>query len=190
MAQFGTGPQFAAQCPRVDAPDGWRAWLDTDGPVPDALAQRARAMAADASVAMGASENFPLPGVVALLRVEPRVWVRDSSNALVEGCFRVGAVYLPSESPATVQAPAVADVESVWTKAAAILTAVTLGTGIIATLSSWAASSSKKRSSATVAQSLASVWAPSRSPSGRSASGYRRSRSLSRATRRARRRAS
>lgn len=184
MPQFGAGTQLAAQCPRPDAPDGYRLWdPDWDGPVPDALAQRARAMATDASTPMGAMESFPLPGVVALIRVETHVWGPDASGKLVAGCFRTAGAYLPVEKTTLVQ-PLTR--ESPWAKAAAILTVFTVGAGIIATLTSWA--SSKSRSPTAVARSPVSARA--RSGSLRSASGPRRSRSRSRATRRVRRRAS
>lgn len=183
MAQFGPGTQLAAQCPRPDAPDGFRLWSpDWDGPVPDPLAQRATTMAKDSSVPMGAVEGFPLPGVVALIRVETHVWGTDGAGKLTAGCFRVAGVYLPVEKTTLVQ-PVTR--ESTWTKTAAILTAVTLSIGLVASLTSWA--SSKNRSPAAAAPSLVSAWAPWSPPSG---SGSRRSRSRSQGTRRARRRAS
>jgi hypothetical protein len=183
MAQFGTGPQLAAQCPRPDAMDGWRLWSpDWDGPIPDALAQRAQTMAMDTAVPMGTVESFPLPGVVALIRVETHVWGPDGAGKLAAGCYRVAGLYLPVEKRTLVQ-PVTR--ESTWTKTAAVLTAVTLSIGLAATLTSWA--SSKSRSPAAVARSRVSAWAPWSLPS---ASGSRRSRSRSRVTRRARRRAS
>jgi len=186
VAQTGVGPQFAAQCPRPAPPDGWRLWNETvDGPVPSALANRGIDMALDPGVPMGATESFPLPGVVALLRVETHVWGPDPGSAgkIVAGCFRVTGVYLPAETTTLVQ-PVTR--ESDWTKVAAVLTAVTLSIGLAATLASWAGSS-KSRSPGAAAPSLVSAWAPWRPPS---ASGSRRRRSRSRGTRRARRRAS
>ena len=183
MTQFGPGTQLAAQCPRPDAPDGFRLWSpDWDGPVPDTLAQRATVMAKDSSVPMGAVEGFPLPGVVALIRVETHVWGLDGAGKFVAGCFRVAGVYLPLETRTLVQ-PLTR--ESVFTKGAAILTAITLSIGLVARLSAWA--SSKSRSSAEAVPYRVSAWAPWPRPS---ASGSRRSRSRSRGTRRARRRAS
>lgn len=183
MTQFGTGPQLAAQCPRPDAPDGYKLWNpDWDGPVPDALAKRATDLAMDASVPMGTTESFPLPGVAALIRVETHVWGPDGAGKLAAGCYRVAGVYLPLEKATLVQ-PVTR--ESTWTKTAAILTAVTLSIGLAATLTSWA--SSKSRSPAAAVRYRVSAWAPWSLPS---ASGSRRRRSRSRATRRARRRAS
>lgn len=137
MTQFGTGPQLAAQCPRPPTPDGWRPWTDADGPVPNALAKRAAALAAadPASVDLGATESFPLPGVTALIRVEPQAWSRDATGTLVEGCFRVGAIYLPAESPAGGQ-PAAPSTDNL-TKTIGILTAVSLTVGTVATLATW-----------------------------------------------------
>jgi hypothetical protein len=135
MAQFGVGPQFAASCPRVRSPDGWRPWVpDLDGPVPPPLAARATALASDGSVPLGATESFPLPGVTALLRVEARAWLRGADGALAEGCFRVGGVYLPDDSGLTAPAPR----DEGWSRTVAILTAASLGVGLLATLSSWA----------------------------------------------------
>jgi hypothetical protein len=136
MAQFGVGPELAAQCPRVPIPDGWRAWLpDADGPVPDALAKRAQAVAGDQSVPLGATESYPLPGVTTLIRVEPRVWGRDAQGAPVEGCFRAGAIFLPSGAPigAGVTPPSSDNLS----KTVGILTAVSLVVGTAATLAAW-----------------------------------------------------
>jgi hypothetical protein len=127
---FGTGPQLAAQCPRVPAPDGWKAWSDADGPIPDALAARARAISGDQNLPLGVTESFPLPGVVTLIRVEPRAWDRDAQGNLVEGCFRVGAVYLP----AGVAPPATTDSLS---RTIGILTAISLAVGTVVTIATW-----------------------------------------------------
>jgi len=136
MAQFGVGPELAAQCPLAPAPDGWRPWTDADGPVPDALSQHAQALAADQSVALGATESYPLPGITTLIRIEPRVWGRDAQGTLVEGCFRTGGIYLPAESTsAAAVAPSSTDE---LTKTVGILTAVSLAVGTAATLAAWA----------------------------------------------------
>lgn len=133
MAQFGAGPTLAAQCPRVPPPDGWRAWLpETDGPVPDALASRAQAFASDASIPLGATESYPLPGVTTLLRIEPRVWGRDAQGGLVQGCFRTGGIFLPDGSSEPVTPPT-AGID----KAVGVLTAVSLAVGTVVTLSTW-----------------------------------------------------
>jgi len=137
MAQFGVGPELAAQCPSIAPLVGWRPWADVDGPIPDALAARAQVAASNPSVGLGATESYPLPGVTVLIRVEPRVWGRDAqSNALVQGCFRVGGIYLPDENvpPETLSTPTSADRLS---KTIAILTAVSLAVGTVATLASW-----------------------------------------------------
>lgn len=135
MAQYGAGPELAAQCPRVAPPDGWRPWIDADGPVPEALAKRAQAIAADTAVALGTTESFPLPGVTVLLRVEPHVWGRNEKGDLVQGCFRAGAIFLPSGAPpvpATVTPPE----ESKAGKIVTGLTVASLAVGIVATLAS------------------------------------------------------
>jgi len=134
MAQFGAGPQFAAQCPRAPWLVGFRPWTDADGPVPAPLAARATALAGDSTVALDTTESFPLPGVTALVRVEARPWLRGADGSLAEGCFRVGGVYLPIDSPPT--APARRD--EGWSRTVAILTAASLGVGLLATVSSWA----------------------------------------------------
>jgi hypothetical protein len=136
MAQFGAGAQLAAQCPVVPTPDGWRAWLvDADGPVPDALAQRARAIVADPTTPLGTTESYPLPGVTTLIRVEPRVWGRDEKGDLVEGCFRTAGIYLPGGAPegAGVKPPS----SSKWDRAITILTVASLAVGTAATLHGW-----------------------------------------------------
>ena len=135
MAQFGAGSQLAAQCPIAPIPDGWRPWADLDGPVPDTLAQRAKAIVGDPSVPLGATESYPLPGVTTLIRIEPHVWGRDEQGNLVQGCFRSAGVYLPSGAPegAGVTAPS----SSGWDRAIAILTVASLAVGTAATLHSW-----------------------------------------------------
>ena len=133
MAQFGAGPELAAQCPSVPSPGGWRPWTDADGPVPDALAQRALAVAGDLSAPLGMTESYPLPGVTTLIRIEPRVWSRDSQGNLVQGCFRAGSIYLPSGTVAgdTVTPPVQTDSLS---RTVGILTAVSLAVGTAATI--------------------------------------------------------
>jgi hypothetical protein len=135
MAQFGAGSQLAAQCPAAPVPDGWRNWTDADGPVPDALAQRAAAIAADQTVPLGATESYPLPGVVTLLRAETRVWGHNEQGALVPGCFRVGGIYLPvgAAAGAAVTPPEPDKISKVvgW------LTATSLVVGTVATLTTW-----------------------------------------------------
>lgn len=138
MAQFGVGPELSAQCPRVSTPDGWRSWGDADGPIPDALARRAKALVDDASVPLGTTESYPLPGVTTLIRVEPHVWGRDAQGALVQGCFRAGVVFLPSGAPAEqLTAPS----PDKTAKIVGTLTAASLVVGIIATLASLGGSS-------------------------------------------------
>ncbi len=135
MPEFGAGPELAAQCPRAPIPEGWRAWLDGDGPIPDALMKRAQALVDDKALPLGTTESYPLPGVTTLIRVEPRVWARDAKGELMQGCFRSGGVYLPSGSPegAGVTAPE----ESGWGKAINVLTVGSLAVGIAATLYTW-----------------------------------------------------
>lgn len=93
--QFGVGPEIAAQCAQMPTPDGWRAWLENDGPIPDALAKRAAALGSDTSIPLGATESYPLPGVTTLMVVEPHLWGRDDKGNLVQGCFRAVGIYLP-----------------------------------------------------------------------------------------------
>lgn len=130
MAQFGSGPELAAQCPSVPAPDGWRAWQDADGPMPDVLAKRSKALVNDQSVPLGTTESYPLPGVTTLIRVEPHMWSRDETGNLVQGCFRAAGIYLPSAAPSaeSITAPI-----SPTTKLIGGLTIVSLSVGIIAT---------------------------------------------------------
>jgi hypothetical protein len=132
MAQFGSGSALAAQCPVAPIPDGWRAWTDADGAIPDALAKRAQAISADQSVPLGATESYPLPGVTTLIRVEPRVWTRDAQGALVQGCWRSTGIFLPSG--AGVAPPSSGDNLS---RTVGILTAVSLAVGTAATLAAW-----------------------------------------------------
>lgn len=131
--QFGAGPQFAAQCPPVSPPEGWRPWADADGPIPHALQARAADLAAQAEI--GAAEHFQLPGVVTLIRVEPRAWKRDENGTVVQGCFQTGVVYLPA--PTEVIIPPEKGGLTRLEIAVAVLTVVSLGVGIAATISSW-----------------------------------------------------
>lgn len=145
MAQFGVGPELAAQCPSIAPLIGWRPWSpDVDGPIPDALAARAQVAASNASADLGAVESYPLPGVTALIRVEPHVWGRDAqSGALVQGCFRAGGIYLPdgSATSESINAPtsSVAGIAGMdkLSKTIAVLTALSLAVGTAATLASW-----------------------------------------------------
>lgn len=138
MAQFGAGSQLAAQCPVAPIPEGWRAWTDAEGPIPDALAQRAKAVIDDPAVPLGTTESYPLPGVTTLIRIEPRVWARDEQGNLVQGCFRSAGIYLPSGAPegAGVTPPS----SSGWDKAIAVLTVASLAVGTAATLHAWGSS--------------------------------------------------
>ena len=141
MPQFGAGPDLAAQCTPVATPGGWRAWTDADGPIPADLAQRAQALAADQSVALGATESYPLPGVTTLIVIEPRVWSRDAQGNLIQGCFRVGGIYLPSgtapQAVQTVTPPDPNAPSSSLAKTIAILTAASLAVGTAATIATW-----------------------------------------------------
>lgn len=140
MAQFGAGSQLAAQCPVAPAPDGWRLWNEADGPVPDALARRARAVVDDPAVQLGSTESYPLPGVTTLIRVEPRLWGRDEQGNPVQGCFRASGIYLPSGATegAGITPPAPS---SGWDRAIAILTVASLAVGTAATLHGWSKAS-------------------------------------------------
>ncbi len=136
MAEFGAGSQFAAQCPVAPIPDGWRNWTDADGPIPDALAKRAQAVVADASVPLGATESYPLPGVTTLIRVEPRVWARDEKGLLVEGCFRSAGIFLPDGAAAGAGITPPSSTDSL-SKTIAILTVASLAVGTAATIATW-----------------------------------------------------
>lgn len=129
--QFGADPKLAAQCAQVPTPDGWRTWGDADGPIPDALAKRRDALAADQAVPLGMTESFPLPGVVTMIRIEPRVWGKDDKGNLVQGCFRTGSVFLPS---ATAAGAGITPPVDGWSKAATILTVASLAVGTVATV--------------------------------------------------------
>lgn len=83
---------------------------------------------------LGTTESYPLPGVTALVRIEPRLWGRDAQGNLVQGCFRVGGVYLPSGTAVGAVAPPADGL----TKAVGVLTAVSLVVGTVATLAAWA----------------------------------------------------
>jgi len=136
MVQFGAGSQLAAQCPTAPIPDGWRAWLpESDGPVPDALAQRAKAVVDDPSVPLGATESYPLPGVTTLIRVEPHVWGRDEGGNLVQGCFRGAGIYLPSGTAAG--AGVTPPTSSKLDRTIGVLTVASLAVGTVATLAAW-----------------------------------------------------
>jgi len=103
--------------------------------VPDALAKRATAVAADDNVPLGTTESFPLPGVTTLIRIEPRTWLRDPQGNLVEGCFRAGGIYLPSGAP---PAPGVTPpTTDGLTKAVGVLTVASLAIGTVATIATW-----------------------------------------------------
>jgi hypothetical protein len=132
MPQFGAGSQLAAQCPTVPIPNGWRNWSDADGPIPDALAARARAIVADETIPLGTTESYPLPGVTTLIRIEPRVWGRDAQGNLIEGCFRTGGIFLPYNAPdaAGIAPPSTSRAEKVITA----LTIASLSVGTIATV--------------------------------------------------------
>jgi hypothetical protein len=102
--------------------------------VPDALAKRATAIAADQTVPLGTTESYPLPGVTTLIRIEPRIWSRNEQGVLVQGCFRSGSIYLPAAAAA---GAGTAPSETGLAKAAAVLTVVSLAVGTAATLAAW-----------------------------------------------------
>lgn len=131
--QFGADPKLAAQCVLAPTPDGWRPWAESsDGPVPDALTKRAAALAADQAVPLGTTESFPLPDVVPMIRVEPRVWNKDEKGNVVQGCFRNGSVYLPyaTAAGAGITPPQVSGLS----KAVTVLTVASLSVGTVATI--------------------------------------------------------
>lgn len=128
--QFGIGPELAAQCQQAPIPSGWKAWSDADGPVPEALAKRATAFAADPTIPLGSTESYPLPGVTTLIRIEPHAWGRDEKGELVQGCFRAGAIFLPALE---VSAPETGKLD----KIVGVLTAVSLAVGTAVTLATW-----------------------------------------------------
>lgn len=103
--------------------------------MPDALAKRALAIASDLSVPLGATESYPLPGVTTLIRVEPRVWGRDEQGNLMQGCWRVGGIFLPSGAAAG--AGITPPERDGWSRAAVVLTVVSLAVGTAATVHTW-----------------------------------------------------
>jgi len=137
MAQFGPGSALAAQCPIAPIPNGWRAWSDADGPVPDALSARAQAVVADQAVPLGVTESYPLPGVTVLIRVEPRAWGRDAQGALVQGCFRSAGIFLPSGTSAGGGVTPPSSGGDSLSRTVGILTAVSLVVGTAATVATW-----------------------------------------------------
>ena len=131
--QFGAGSDLAAQCQPVPTPNGWRPWaIDSDGPVPDALALRAQSVAADTSVPLGTTESYPLAGVTALIRIQPNLWSRDAQGGLTQGCFRVGGIFLPDGTPAIVTPPTSSPSDGL-TKTIGYLTVASLVVGTVAT---------------------------------------------------------
>ena len=106
--------------------------MDADGPVPNGLSARASALAADATVPLGTTESYPIPGVTTLVRVEPQAWTRDAQGNFAAGCYRVGAVYLPAGSPA-IAAPT----DSGLNRTVGVLTAVSLAVGAVASIAAW-----------------------------------------------------
>ena len=129
MAQFGADPALAAHCPTAPTPDGWREWVpESSGPIPDALLKRAQALVDDATVPLGATESYPLPGVTTLIRVEPRVWSRDAQGNLEQGCFRSAGIYLPEVPVITPPSSDKTNTLVGW------LTAASLAVGIGATI--------------------------------------------------------
>ena len=83
---------------------------------------------------LGTTESFPLPGITTLIRVEPRIWSRDAQNNLVQGCFRAGAIYLPSGAAAGAGQGVTAPSDASLNHTVAILTAVSLAVGTVATV--------------------------------------------------------
>jgi hypothetical protein len=105
--------------------------MEADGPIPDALAKRSRALVDDLTVPLGVTESFPLPGVTTLIRIEPHLWQRDANGNLVQGCFRAAGIYLPSDAPS---ADGITAPESSTNKLISGLTVVSLAAGIVATV--------------------------------------------------------
>lgn len=105
--------------------------------MPDALAQRAQALADDQSVTLGSTESYPLPGVTTLIRVEPHVWAKNAQGDFTEGCFRVGGVYLLASDPSAAGVATAAASSDGLSKTIGILTVASLAIGTAATLASW-----------------------------------------------------
>lgn len=93
-----------------------------------------QAIVDNASMSLGSTESYPLPGVTALVRLEPHVWARDAQGALVQGCFRSAGVYLPEGSSGGLSPP---DEGSSLSKTIAVLTVASLAVGTAATLATW-----------------------------------------------------
>ncbi len=127
--RFGSGPDFAAQCPRTVIPPGYRYWNESvDGAVPDALRARAQALASDPSIPLGTTESYPLSGVTALIMVEPHPWTRDDKGAVTPGCFHAAGVYLPAGGA---EPPTQPPSESSMGKTIGVLTVASLGVGLV-----------------------------------------------------------
>jgi hypothetical protein len=104
--------------------------------VPDALSKRAQAIASDQTIPLGTTESYPLPGVTTLIRIEPRVWGKDAQGNLVQGCFRVGGIYLPVSASALANGGVTPPSASTWDwgKTVTVLTAASLAVGTVATV--------------------------------------------------------
>jgi len=143
MVKFGAGPDFAAQCPQTAPLDGYRAWIEADGPVPDELAKRAAALGADTTLPIGATESYPIPGVTALMRVETHAWGRDDKGNLVQGCFRAVGIYVPElvAAGAGLNVPSSSRLETTIQ----VLTAASLIIGIGASVVAWRCKQKRKK---------------------------------------------
>jgi len=125
---YGAGAGYAAKCPRGVIPSGYRYWNEgEDGPIPAALVARANALANDLAIPLGVTESFPLPGVTALLLVEPHTWTRDRQGNPLEGCFHACGAYVPTGG--VEPTPPVQQMSSL-SKTAAVLTIVSLSAGL------------------------------------------------------------
>lgn len=101
--------------------------------MPPALRDRANVLA---SSPLGTTENFPIPGVTAMIRSEPRTWAHDSSGGLIQGCFQAGAVYVPAGHE-TVIAPVASGGLSRLEITVGVLTIASLAVGTAATIATW-----------------------------------------------------
>jgi hypothetical protein len=96
-----------------------------------------KALIADESMPLGATESYPLPGVTTLIRLEPRVWGRNAEGVLVEGCFRSVGIFLPSGAPPGAGAVTPPTSDSKLAKVIGVLTVASLAVGTVATLTTW-----------------------------------------------------
>jgi hypothetical protein len=134
--QYGTGSQFAAQCPApLAAPPGFRYWnVAIDGPIPPDILSYCTTAAANMSLPLGYQTSLAVAGKSAIIaQIEPHPWTHNAQGQVVQGCYHACGLYISTSSPVVPPAAATGG-----NSVGGILFAVAMGMGaVVSAISIW-----------------------------------------------------